>query len=76
MSIAIKIPKTLKKGNITIIKYKDGRILLKSDTASYKVMEFPLEFPKYVINKDGKTLSKIRNRGIIKRSINEKSFGH
>ncbi|EHY64457.1 hypothetical protein NEAUS04_2450 [Nematocida ausubeli] len=69
MSIAIKIPKTLKKGKLTVIKYKDGRLLLKSENAAYQVVEFPLEFPKYVINKEGKTLSKIRHRGIIKRSI-------
>ncbi|KAI5189095.1 hypothetical protein NEMIN01_0261 [Nematocida minor] len=69
MPIAIKIPKAFKKGSLTVVKYKDGRILLKSNGMLYEVVAFPLEIPKYVINAEGKTIEKVDTRGIIKRPI-------
>lgn len=69
MSIAIKIPRTFKKTSLTVIKYKNGRIFLKSNGIVYEVLDFPLEIPKYVINSDGKAIEKVVRRGIIKRPI-------
>lgn len=69
MSIAIKIPRTFKKTSLSVVKYKDGRIFLKSNGILYEVLEFPLEIPKYVVLPDGKTVEKATRRGIIKRPV-------
>ncbi|KAH9386640.1 uncharacterized protein NEMAJ01_1536 [Nematocida major] len=69
MSIVIKIPKTMRKESITVVKYRDGRLFLKTGAASYQVTELPLDTPKYIINSEGAKIVKVTNKGLIRRSI-------
>ncbi|KAI5181648.1 hypothetical protein NEOKW01_1816 [Nematocida sp. AWRm80] len=64
---AIKLPKTLPKENLTLVKYKSGKTFIKSDNKLYPISEYSLEIPKYLISEEGEVLCKITSRGVVQR---------
>jgi len=66
-AIAIRLPKGMDLNGATLIKYKDGRLFVKIKEEIYKIVDFPLEIPKYTIAKNGDIVSKITSRGIVKK---------
>lgn len=69
-AIAIKLPKHLSLAGASIVKFKDGRLFLKTPEALHRILEFPLEIIKYVIDPSGQILTEVTGKGIVKREAN------
>ncbi|KAI5191935.1 hypothetical protein NECID01_1703 [Nematocida sp. AWRm77] len=67
-SIAIKMNKSLSLKGASLVEFTDGRLCIRTeDNTLHRVLEFPLEIPKYVIDSEGRVLTEVTSKGVVKR---------